>query len=138
MSRILVACVLVFTIGAGGCGTTTIVTNDSHAKIFVDGAMIGRGQGGIQKRGMFGDAQVVVKAPDGRRQVQQISRSFTLTTFLLSFITYGVCLVACWEYPDSVYVMLDEVAKGSWGPEAGAVDPWLSPPPGWTPPAKAP
>lgn len=133
MQRVFIALVLTLTIASGGCGTTTVLSNDRQARIFVNGEMIGRGQGTINKRGTSGDAQVVVKTPDGRSERQQISRSFTAMTFVLGLFTYGVCFIACWEYPDTVFVSLEERPQSSWE-VGGANDPWMQPPPGWTPP----
>ena len=136
MQRVLIAFVLTLTIASGACGTTTVFSNDKQARIYVDGQLIGRGQGTINKRGTFGDAQIVVKAPDGRHERQQISRSFTAMTLVLGFFTYGVCLIACWEYPDAVLVSFDERPQATWD-VGGPNDPWLQPPPGWKPPATA-
>ena len=134
MPRVLLATILILAVASGGCGTTSIITNDKHARIFVDGEMVGRGHGTITKRGVFGDTLVIVKAPDGRSERQQISRSFTALTLLFGIFTYGICLFACWEYPDSVYVELD-LLRPSGGSEAAGADPWLMPPAGWKPPA---
>jgi hypothetical protein len=125
----------------GACGTTQLVSTDPSARIFVDGEMAGKGVGEVRMRGLPGSAQVLVKTDDGRRQQQSMSRSFTFVTFLLGFITYGVCWVACWEYPSSVVVNLPPPAGGyvsggtldSATGRAPSGDPWLQPPAGWQP-----
>lgn len=120
-----------------GCGTTTVITNDPMARIYVDGRMLGRGRGEMNQRGLPGSTQVTVKSDSGQQESQMIERRFTLVTFLTGLISYGVCLIACWEYPSTVYVALPglpEVGPGGF-PVAngryGAPDPWLMPPPGW-------
>lgn len=145
------ALLLSMALATAGCGTTTIVSNDRQARIWVDGQMVGRGTGTITKRGPFGDAQVLVKTPDGRRVVHTISRSFTAATLVLGLVTYGVCLLACWEYPDSLVVQFDQpnggpasvAPRSSWewtgeGASGPGVDPWLQPPPGWRPSTPTP
>jgi hypothetical protein len=132
----------------GGCGTTYVIPSEPNARVYVDGAMVGKGVGKLPQRGLPGSAAVLVQTDDGRRQHQTVSRSFTLVTFLLGFITYGVCWLACWEYPGSVMVAMPApaggyapppaAAAGFGPPPAAAVDPWLQPPPGWRPPADAP
>lgn len=140
--------IAVFSIAAlclTACGTTSIVTTDPQARIVVDGETVGRGQGQIRQRGLPFSAQILVKTDDGREQRARAARSFTVVTFLLGFISYGVCWVACWEYPNVVFVDLPK-RTGGYEPSpsasaAGAatpgVDPWLAPPPGWQP-TKAP
>jgi len=127
------------------CGTTQVVPTDANARVYVNGEMVGKGVGEIRQRGLPGSTQVLVTTDDGRRQQQSISRSFTFVTFLLGFITYGVCWLACWEYPSAVVVNLPPpaggFASGTLSGPAGpgpAGDPWLQPPPGWQPPQDAP
>ncbi len=132
MRPFVLLAVLALSIATAGCGTTTILTNDMSGRITVNGEVVGRGHGEITKRGPWGDATVVVQAPDGRRARRTISRSFTATTFLLGF----ACWLFCWEYPDVVLVNLDTPSNGgngsAWGPVTGAptltVDPWLQAP----------
>jgi hypothetical protein len=121
------------------CGTTHVVPTDPGARIYVDGELVGKGVGAVHQRGLPGSSQVLVTTDDGRRQQQSISRSFTIVTFLLGFITYGVCWVACWEYPDSVIVNLPPATGGYLtsgpadprAPAGPAADPWLQAPAGW-------
>ena len=119
---------LLLALVAAGCGTTQIITTEPTARIFVDGRAIGRGQAEIDKRGTPATAQVVIQTEDGRRERQLIHRRFTGTTFLFGLFTYGVCLIACWEYPDAVFIPLP-APRAVLHPGEG--DPWLSPPPGW-------
>jgi hypothetical protein len=135
--RRVVALLMILT---AACGTTHVVANDPGARVWVDGEMVGRGQGRVNQRGLPGSATVLVKSEDGRRQQASMSRSFTITTFLLGFITYGVCWLACWEYPGSLLVELPGGAVPPGGPApggyatapgSGGADPWLQPPAGW-------
>jgi hypothetical protein len=131
MRRLAAAVLLV----AAGCGTTYVLPSDPGARVWVDGEMVGKGQGEVRQRGLPGRATVVVKTEDGRRQDATLSRSFTLTTFFLGFITYGVCWVACWEYPLSLAVTLPPGPGAQVDAYSGrsAPDPWLQAPPGWQP-----
>jgi hypothetical protein len=129
--RQLLASLLIFT---AACGTTQVVVNDPTARVWVDGEMVGKGQGRVNQRGLPGSAAVLVKTEDGRRQQASMSRSFTVTTFLLGFITYGICWVACWEYPGSLLVELPTPPGGpapggyATAPGSAPADPWLQPP----------
>jgi hypothetical protein len=122
-----------------GCGTTNIYTSDPGARVIADGQTLGRGQGQLTRRGFPSSTQVVVKTDDGRQGELRIRREFTGVTFLMGLFTYGVCLVACWEYPDTVFIPLPGGTTPGYGPAPvgapPAVDPWLTPPPGWHPPA---
>jgi len=129
----LVRAVLLLAAAVAGCGTTQITTSDPGARIFVDGEYVGRGRGEVTRRGPPGRATVLVRTDGGERAQATMRRSFGVTTFLLGLVSYLVCWVACWEYPESLYVSLPQHHPGpSWG---GGVDPWLQPPAGWTPPA---
>jgi hypothetical protein len=141
MGRRLTAWALLGCVAAAGCGTTNIYTTDPGARVVADGVTLGRGQGQLTRRGFPGSTSVVVKTDDGRQAETVVRRQFTGLTLLLGFFTYGVCLLACWEYPDTVFVPLPGGAAPGYGPApAGvappAVDPWLQPPPGWQPPAE--
>jgi hypothetical protein len=136
---------LALALAGGGCGSTRIITNDPRARIFADGEMIGQGQGEITLRGPPGGTSVVVATEDGRRQSTQVRRKFTASTAVLGLFTYGVCLLACWEYPSVVYLPIEGVnpypayGASSWdpggpGPASGpAADPWMQPPAGYQP-----
>jgi len=136
MRSLLIASLLIAALAAG-CGTTQIVTAEPTARIFVDGRAVGQGHATIDKRGTPGSARVLVKTDDGRQQQSTIERSFTAVTLLGGLVTYGVCLVACWEYPDTVFVPLPEAPRTPAAPPpplaTAAADPWLTPPPDWHP-----
>ena len=128
--------------GVSGCGTTTILTTEPSARVMADGQVLGRGQGQLTRRGFPGSTSVVVKTDDGRQGEMLVRRQFTALTLVMGLFTYGICLVACWEYPDTVFVQLPggapvygaPPAATLAGPGAG-VDPWLVPPDGWQPKA---
>jgi hypothetical protein len=127
---------------ASGCGSTQVLTDDPRARIFADGRMIGQGRGELTMRGLPSSTTVVVASEDGRRETAQIKRQFTAVSLVLGLFTYGVCLLACWEYPATVFVPIAPRVPdaGGWpqGQAPGAtaaapVDPWLQPPMGWQP-----
>jgi hypothetical protein len=126
-----------------GCGTTHIIASDPLASITVDGVPVGRGTALVQKTGLPGSVRVSAKTEDGRSTHQIMSRSFGWPAGLLGFVTYGVCFIACWQYPDLLTVTLPsppQVGSGSgWDAPGTALqssDPWLLPPPGWQPATK--
>jgi hypothetical protein len=128
---------------AVGCGTTQIIASDPQASITVDGVPVGRGMASVQKTGLPGSVQVTAKTEDGRSTRQTMSRSFGWTAGLLGFVTYGVCFIACWQYPDVLMVNLPAPARvdsgSGWdapGTPSQNSDPWLLPPPGWQPATK--
>jgi hypothetical protein len=145
MCRLLKSALLLATLAtlSVGCGTTQIIASDPQAFITVDGMTVGRGVASVQKTGMPGTVQVSAKTEDGRRAVQPMSRAFGWTAGLLGFFTYGACFIACWQYPDMVYLVLPSPprldAPGGWNAPSSPMqnlDPWLLPPPGWQPATK--
>jgi hypothetical protein len=131
---------------ASGCGTTHVLTQDATARVYVDGAMVGKGHGTVSQRGFPGSAHLLAKSEDGRRKSATVSRSFTGVTLLLGFVTSGICWIACWEYPSSVVLDLPPAPGTAGAAPAGGlgvpattpgVDPWLQPPPGWRPRGEA-
>jgi hypothetical protein len=134
--------------GSAGCGTTQVLTTEPTARVVADGQTLGRGQGRLTRRGFPGSTNVVARTDDGRQGELLVRREFTALTLVLGLVTYGVCLIACWEYPDTVMIPLPP-APGAGYPAppgtapagiapAGPVDPWLQPPAGWTPPSDKP
>jgi hypothetical protein len=134
MGRSLLALVLVAALASASCGTSRIVASDPSARILVDGRVVGRGQGELTRIGPPGSSVIQVKTDDGREQQQVVHRSFTIATFVVGLFTYGVCLIACWTYPDTVFMQLPPPMTPYAPPGAPvAADPWLQPPPGWQP-----
>jgi hypothetical protein len=139
-------CALLLLALAGGCGSTQVLTDDPRARIYADGRMIGKGTGELTRRGFPGSTTVVVATEDGRRETTQVKREFTAATLVFGLLTYGICLVTCWEYPSLVLIPVAPrggqasayAPPGQAGPPAdgwGATgDPWLQPPPGYQPP----
>jgi hypothetical protein len=138
------ALLLLLTVGAG-CGTTRIYTTDPGARVVADGRTLGKGQGELTRRGLPGSTNVVVRTDDGRQGELRLKREFTAMTLVMGLFTYGVCLIACWEYPDTVMIPVPMPAgyapptMPGYAPPGGALppaaDPWLTPPAGWQPPA---
>ena len=122
-----------------GCGTVRVATNDPEARIHVDGVVEGRGEAKMNRWGFPRSVEVVVKAADGRTARAEMKRSFRWATFFLGWITYGICWIACWGFPEELIVPLEaKPAKpgSDWAP--AAKDPWMEPPPGWQEPPSAP
>lgn len=124
-----------------GCGTTQIVASEPWAVITIDGVPAGRGHATVQKTGFPGTAHVSARTDDGRVAHLPLRREFGWTAGLLGFITYGVCFIACWQYPDTLYVTLPPLAQPGGAPPWGGAprpmqDPWLVPPPSWSAPAR--
>jgi hypothetical protein len=130
------AVLLVVALLGAGCGTTVVQASDRNARVWVDGELVGKGQGEVTLRGLPGTAHILARTDDGRRQQASMRRSFTVGTFFLGLITYGVCWVACWEYPTSFLVDLPPAPAAAGSLDASvapAADPWLQPPAGWRP-----
>jgi hypothetical protein len=115
-----------------GCGTTQVISNDPQARIIVDGVPKGQGIATVTKVGFPGSSQFIAETNDGRKTRQTISRSFAWTTALFGLFTYGICLIACWEYPETVFLYLPPPpsAQGEVTSD-GTADPWLLPPTNW-------
>jgi hypothetical protein len=121
-----------------GCGTTQVMTDDPTARIWANGQMIGRGHGELQKRGSWETTSLMVRAEDGRQQVTTVKRSITGLTVVGAIFTYGLCLLFCWEYPDTVWASLPSRQGGfNYADGGGGGDPWMTPPPGWQPKSRA-
>jgi hypothetical protein len=134
INHFLVSAFLILVIAIAGCGTTDIITTDPGARIVVDGRQVGRGHGEITQTGLPVSSTVAVVSEDGRRETRIIQRRFTGTTLLLGLFTDGICLLACWQYPDTVFVPLPGGAPTAYGQGAPApYDPWLQPPSAWQP-----
>lgn len=100
-----------------GCAHTHIETNDPHARIYVDGELVGRGSADFDDHmGLPGEMVIEVKTPSQKVE-RVVEREFTVTTFVVGLLTYCTGWLWAWEYPDTVVVMLPEVS-GSTG-EAG-------------------
>lgn len=130
---------LAASLALSGCGTVRVVTNDPEARIHVDGVVEGRGEAKVNRWGFPRSAEVVVKAPDGRTARAEMKRSFRWATFFLGWITYGICWIACWGYPEELAVPLEArpaTPRSDWEP--GGRDLWMEPPPGWQAPPTAP
>jgi hypothetical protein len=129
LNRSVVSALLAPALAIAGCGTTSIFTTDPTAKIVVDGQPVGRGRAEIGQTGFPVSSTVLVVTEDGRRETLVIDRHFTGTTFVLGLFTYGICLIACWQYPDTVFVPLPVAPMGYGLAAPVPYDPWLAPPP---------
>jgi hypothetical protein len=133
---------LALTCASVSCGTVTVTSNDPTARLYAEGRLLGQGTGRMQRRGMFGSTTVTAVSANGQRVQTHVSREFTAFTLLTGFLTYGVCFLACWEYPEVVLVEF-RAPDGLYSPAragypagasaSSAADPWLMPPAGWQP-----
>ncbi|MGB8933283.1 MAG: hypothetical protein WCC48_18715, partial [Anaeromyxobacteraceae bacterium] len=95
-----------------GCATTTIVTNDKAARIYADGAFLGKGE--VQLHGRTGfprSMDVTVKTPYAKVD-RRVDRKFTGTTFVLGLFTYMTGWLWGWQYPENVVIMLPPRSEG--------------------------
>jgi hypothetical protein len=134
------ALVLATGLVTSGCGTASVMSTDPTARLYAGGRMLGKGTGQLQRRGLPGSTVVVAVSEDGRRSQTIAKREFTAFTFVTGLFTYGVCLIACWEYPSVILVGPPPTPyaghPGGYPPAQGAFagpDPWLQPPAGWQP-----
>jgi hypothetical protein len=126
-------------LGAGGCGTTQVFTDDPTARIWANGQLVGRGHAQLQRTGLPETTAIRVETEDGRNETTTVKRSVTPLTVLGAFFTYGTCLIFCWQYPETVWASLSSGSRAT-GPSYStrARDPWLDPDPGWATTARAP
>ncbi len=99
---------------AAGCGTTSILTNEKNATIYVNGQEMGKGNTKVRRRGGPGAVSVTVKAEDGRQATKLTRREFS-----------GLG----WAYPSQIQVSLPPPPeKSGWGK---GEDPWSKAPEGF-------
>jgi len=116
---------LALALAASGCSHTRITASDRQARIYVDGRLAGKGTAEVRQYGPPGQVEVVARTPDGRRERSQLRRQFRAGTVLLGVLTYGLCFVVCWSYPDELTVMLPAAAPAQRGWDPQPDDPWL-------------
>lgn len=113
---------------ACACGSTQVMTNVPGARVYVNGVESPTGE--FRKRGAPGTTTVEIVAPDGRRIVKQVKRSFTATSFFAGMFTYGIGFFAAWEYPDAVLANFEHgggsTPANSWDHAPGG-DVWQNP-----------
>jgi hypothetical protein len=89
-----------------GCATSQVITNDPNAGIWANGRLIGHGQGEIDHFGMPETTLVQVRTSDGRGHDIVVKRHVTGFTALTGVLTYGICFLLCWEYPETIVAFL--------------------------------
>ena len=126
-------------LGAVGCGTTQVFTDDPTARIWANGQLVGRGRAQLQRTGLPETTAIRVETDDGRNETTTVKRSVTPLTVLGAFFTYGTCLIFCWQYPETVWASLSSGPRAA-GPSYNTIarDPWLDPDPGWAATVRAP
>jgi hypothetical protein len=129
----------VIVLGALGCGTTQVFTEDPTARIWANGQLVGRGHAEIQRTGLPETTALRVESDDGRDQTTTVKRGVTALTVVGALLTYGTCLIVCWQYPETVWAALPPGPRAAALPGAPAArDPWLDSDPGWAATARAP
>jgi hypothetical protein len=127
---------LALALGTAACSPTKIVSSDPMATIIADGRM-SKGQLEIGRYGLPGSETVIVRNNAGHEQRAELKRRFTGLTLLTGLFTYGVCLLFCWEYPETLLVQMPtERTQSSW--DDGPGDPWLQAPAGYVNRSAAP
>jgi hypothetical protein len=121
----------------GGCATSQVITNDTTAGIWANGELIGHGQAEIDHFGMPETTRVQVRALDGRGRDLVIKRHVTGFTTLAGILTYGICFLFCWEYPETIVALLPPPTPSCQTPPPSPSAQTPSPPAG-APPAGAP
>lgn len=114
-----------------GCGHTRIETTDPAARIYVDGAMVGKGHAEIRRTGVWHTAHIEVKTPDGRHETREVRREFTWGTLLCGLYTVYLGFIFCAQYPDTVLIALPAAGpyRSPWDVDPnGAPSVWDAPP----------
>jgi hypothetical protein len=118
--------------GASGCATTRVTTSEPGARIWFDGRPVPR-SGKVSAVGPPNTARVVVIAKDGRRARALVPRRISVGTVERAFYTMGLCLLLCWEYPETVHLELPPAPKRPAWDDQSAERAWLAPPGGTAP-----
>jgi hypothetical protein len=86
------------------CGSTSIITSDPNADIYMDNSYIGRGKATVRSIGFPNTAEL--EARRGYRVIgrSDMSRNFTFGTFCLGTISYFTGWIWGWYYPDEVFI----------------------------------
>lgn len=133
VARLWLACSLVMMMGAG-CGHTRIVATEAHARIYVNGQLVGRGEAEMARTGFPQRSEIEARGASGRAH-RSVRRQFTLTTFVAGMFTYFTGWLWAWQYPEEITLVLPVPATkaGGWDESASAWDQaptgWQAPPP---------
>lgn len=112
-------------LGLSGCGHVLIQTNDPQARIYADGAFLGRGEARYAHRmGPPRSMTVTVKGAEATVE-RKVSREYTAVSFVLGLPG----LIVGWQFPENVIVMLPQPSSG--GGWEGEPSGWDAPPAGW-------
>jgi hypothetical protein len=123
MSRALRVTLTLSILSCAGCATSQVVTNDPAAAIWANGRLIGHGQGELDHLGMPEKTLVQVRTTDGRGRDLVVKRHVTGFTTLAGILTYGICFLFCWEYPETIVAFLPPPPPAPPSPLAAAPTP---------------
>lgn len=126
----------ILALGLAGCGHVKIRTNDPEARIYANGAYVGKGEAEVPRRmGPPASMQITVKGTDAT-VTRTIRREITVVTAVFALYSYLTSFVWAWQYPQEVYVALPVRAGSGWEEESSGWDGrpsgWDAPPEGWS------
>ena len=106
--------ILIFTLCllVSSCGTTQlIVSGQKDVDIYANGQYVGKDIASITRTGT--PRKLTVQARYNSQIIGQttVKRKFTVTTFLVGYITYGVGFIFAWKYPETVFIPVTNSAQ---------------------------
>jgi hypothetical protein len=117
----------ILALGLGGCGHVRIQTNDPEARIYANGAFVGKGEAEVPRRmGPPASMQITVKGTNAT-VTRTLRREITVVTAVFALYSYGTSFIWAWQYPQEVFVALPVRAGSGWDEEPSG---WDAPPPG--------
>ncbi len=99
--------ILILAIIISGCGTTDIYVPHSDVDIYINNVQKGKGTAEITRTGVPKKKHITAKYEGQLVGEKTIKRKFNLLTGIVGLYTYGIGLIFCWQYPNTVYVPVD-------------------------------
>lgn len=125
---------LLAALALAGCGHVRIQTNDPEARIYANGAYVGKGEAEVPRRmGPPASMEITVKGANAT-VTRVIRREITVVTAVFALYSYFTSFLWAWQYPQEVMVALPVRPGSGWSEEPSG---WDVPPSGWdAPPAE--
>lgn len=124
----------ILALGLGGCGHVRIHTNEPEARIYANGAYVGKGEAEVPRRmGPPASMEITVKGTSATVS-RVIRREITVVTVVFALYSYLTSFIWAWQYPEEVFVALPVRAGSGWEEEPSG---WDAPPSGWDAPPEA-
>lgn len=118
---LLLGCLLV------GCGTTQLVSSNTHADIYVNDVLVGKnGLASIKKAGSPRSAHITARYHNRTIGSITIKRRITWSTVLVGYYTMGVGLFCYWQYPSTAVITCESMEDSE-----NEKSPWDDPPGAW-------